>query len=54
MMLSEFDIENVHRKTIKGQAIADQLVDSPKFLNESIFIVAYSKPCKLYFDGSYM
>ena len=29
MVLSEFDIEYIERKVIKGQAIVDQLVDFP-------------------------
>ncbi|GLJ16330.1 hypothetical protein SUGI_0276010 [Cryptomeria japonica] len=62
MILSEFDIEYVDRKAIKGQAIADQLVDAPmiddvplssKFPNESILTMSHAKPWQLYFDGSY-
>lgn len=62
MILSEFDIEYVDIKAIKGQAIADQLADAPmiddvplisEFLDESILIVSHAKPWQLYFDGSY-
>ncbi|GLJ17612.1 hypothetical protein SUGI_0306660 [Cryptomeria japonica] len=62
MLLSEFDIEYVDRKAIKGQAIIDQLVDAPmiddvpltsKFPDEAILTVSHAKPWQLYFDGSY-
>lgn len=62
MILSEFDIEYVDRKAIKGQAIADQLEDAPmiddvplqsEFPNESILTISPAKPWQLYFDGSY-
>lgn len=29
MILSEFDIEYIYKKAIKGQIIADQLVEAP-------------------------
>lgn len=62
MILSEFDIEYVDRKAIKGQAIVDQLEDalmiddvplSSEFPDESILTMSHSKPWQLYFDGSY-
>ncbi|GLJ18026.1 hypothetical protein SUGI_0318100 [Cryptomeria japonica] len=62
MILSEFNIEYVDRKAIKGQALADQLADAPmiddvplssKFLDESILTMSHAKPWQLYFDGSY-
>ena len=40
MLLSEFDIEFMTRKAIKGQTIADYLVDQPlndQELSESLF-----------------
>lgn len=43
MILSEFDIEYVDRKAIKGQIIE----------NESVFTLTTSTIWKLYFDGSY-
>lgn len=62
MILSEFDIEYVDRKAIKGQAIADQLADAPmiddvplqlEFPDESILTISSAKSWQLYFDGSY-
>lgn len=62
MILSEFDIEYVERKSIKGQAIVDQLVDSPvtddhplvtQLPDESIFNMESSNLWTLYFDGSF-
>lgn len=53
MILNEFDIEYVDIKSIKGQAIANQLADAPMindtpmtsdFLDESILIVTHTKP----------
>jgi len=61
MILSEFDIEYIDRRAIKGQVIADQLADAPlidnnplsfEFPNESIFNIT-TTAWKLYFDGSY-
>jgi len=61
MLLSEFDIEYVDRKAIKGQVLADQLADAPltddsplsfEFPDESIFHVN-TATWKMYFDGSY-
>lgn len=61
MLLSELDIEYVDR-TIKGQAITDQLADASmiddapltsEFLDESILMVSHTKPSQLYFDSSY-
>lgn len=53
MILNEFDIKYFDRKSIKGQAIADQLANAPmiddtlivsEFLEEYIFMVTNSKP----------
>jgi len=61
MLLSEYDIEYVDKKAIKGQIIADQLADVPlqdtssmqfEFPDEFLFTLSTS-PWKLYFDGSY-
>lgn len=61
MILSEFDIEYIDRKSIKGQVIADQLAepllqdDRPfqiEFPDVDILIVT-TKTWQLYFDGSY-
>lgn len=61
MLLSEFDIQYVDRKDIKGQAIADNLADAPmvdayplvmEFLDEHIFMIEDQPSWKLYFDGS--
>ena len=50
MILSEFDIEYIERKAIKGQAIADQLAEAPitdhepvniEFLDESIILLTH-------------
>ena len=62
MILSEFDIEYVDRKAIKGQVIADQLAEAPiqddhpmliDFPDEAIFHVDIANEWKLYFDGSH-
>lgn len=61
MILSEFDIEYVDQKSIKGQVIADQLGDAPlqnnmplhiEFPDADILIVS-TNFWELYFDGSY-
>ena len=61
MILSEFDIKYVERKAIKGQAIADQLVESPlidhqplhiEFLDESILLLT-QRSWTMFFDGSF-
>lgn len=61
MILSEFDIEYVDRKDIKGQVIVDQLVETPlqddhplhiEFPDVDILTVT-TKTWQLYFDGSY-
>lgn len=60
MLLSEFDIEYVDRKAIKGQVIVDQLADAPLMDDQPIHrefpdahILALSmQTWKLYFDGS--
>lgn len=63
MLLSKFDIEYVDRKAIKGQVIADQLVDAPLvdayplvtiFPDEEVFAVTEAPTWILYFDGSYI
>ena len=52
MILSEFNIEYIDKKTIKGRAIANQLVDAPiiddtpiisEFPYESILIVEHQR-----------
>ena len=62
MLLSEFCIQYVNRKAIKGQAIADHLADAPlinayplvmEFPNEHIYLIEEQPSYKLYFDGSY-
>lgn len=61
MVLSEFDIEYVDWKSIKGQVIANQLAESPlqddhlievEFIDSEIVNVE-AKTWQLYFDGSY-
>ena len=60
MVLSQFDIEYVDRKAIKGQVIADQLADALLIDDQPIHtefpdahILALStQTWKLYFDGS--
>lgn len=61
MILSEFDIEYVDRKAIKGQVITDQLAEAPlqhdkplhiEFPDADILTVS-TKFWELYFDGSY-
>jgi ribonuclease HI len=63
VLLSEFDILFVARKAIKGQAIADYLVDYPskqlelmnlEFPDEDVMTVEEGDHCrwKLYFDGA--
>ena len=61
MVLSEFDIEYIDRKSIKGQVIADQLADAPLFDSYPIHaefpnsetMTLIIQNWKLYFDGSY-
>lgn len=62
MILTKYDIEYVEQKSIKGQVIADQLVEAPtysenplvsKFPNESIFNLNVVDHWKVYFDRSY-
>lgn len=62
MLLSEFDIEYMDQKFIKGQVIADQLADAPlvdayplvtKFLDEEVFTIAEEPTWILYINGSY-
>lgn len=62
MILSEYEIEYVDHKMIKGHVIADQLTDAPlkvdhplvsEFPNESILVINTPTTWKLYFDGSY-
>ena len=62
MVLSEFDIEYIERKAIKGQAIADQLADFPvkdsmpiqvEFPDEHILHIT-AHTWKMFFDGSNM
>ena len=62
MILSEFDIQYVERKAIKGQSIVDQLAKFPMtddaplqidFPNASIMYVT-KHTWKMFFDGSHM
>ena len=62
MLLSEFNIEYVERKAIKGQVIADQLAEAPlyaenplvsEFPDESVFLINETPQWTLYFDGSH-
>lgn len=59
MILSEFDIEYVDKKEIKGQVIVDQLVEASMkddhpmlldFLDEAIFNMDIANEFKFYFD----
>lgn len=61
MILREFDIKYVDKKTIKGQVIEGQLAEAPlqddhplniEFLDVDIFAVT-EQTWQLYFDGSY-
>ena len=62
MILSEFDIDYVDKKEIKGKVIMDQLAEAPigddhpmliHFPNEAIFNIDIANKWKLYFDGSH-
>ena len=62
MLLSEFYIQYIDRKAIKGQAIADHLADAPlvaehpliiEFPDEHLCLIEEQPSWKLYFDGSY-
>ena len=62
MLLSEFDIQYIDQKAIKGQVIVDHLADAPlvadhtlimEFLDEHLCLIEDKSPWKLYFDGSY-
>lgn len=62
MILSQYDIEYVKQKSIKGHVIVDHLVEAPmysenplisKFPDESIFNLSIVDHWKLYFDGAY-
>ena len=62
LILSEFDIVYKDHKAIKGQVIADQLVEAPlqgdhpivvDFSDDTIMTIACSTPWKLFFDGSF-
>ena len=62
MLLSEFNIQYVDRKAIKGRAIQDHLIDAPlinayplviEFFDEHIYMIKEKPSWKLYFDGSY-
>ncbi len=62
MLLSEFDIQYVNQKAIKGQAIADHLVDAPlvadhplimEFPDEHLCLIKNQPVWNLSFDGSY-
>ena len=61
MVLSEFDIQYVEHKAIKGQVIADQLANAPmqsslplniNLLDESILTLTH-KTWVMFFDGSF-
>ena len=62
MLLSEFDIQYVNRKEIKGQEIVDCLANAPlviayplfmESLDEYICVIEEQPRWNLYFDGSY-
>ena len=62
MILSEFDIEYIERKEIKGKDIRDQLVDFPlqddapiqvDFPDEHLMYMT-ERTWKMFFDGSFM
>lgn len=62
MLLSEFDIQHVDCKSIKGQVIIDRLVEAPltdaqplitEFLDEHLCNITKPPSWKLYFDGSF-
>ena len=59
MILSEFDIQYVERKAIKGKEIADQLVEAPMqsllllnidFLDESVLMLT-PQTWAMFFDN---
>lgn len=62
MLLSEFDIQYIDRKAIKGQDIADHLESAPlvvdhpltmEFLDEHLYLIKEQPSWQLYFYGSY-
>eukprot|EP01018_Ginkgo_biloba_P014822 Gb_24838 [translate_table: standard] len=62
MFLSEFDIEYINKKAIKGQVLTDHLTEAALlenqplnigFLDESILSLNALNEWKLYFDGSF-
>ncbi|KAG9444536.1 hypothetical protein H6P81_015876 [Aristolochia fimbriata] len=61
LLLSEFDINFVPQRAIKGQALANFLADHPvpaewelteEFPDEEIFLVEVLPPWEMYFDGA--
>ncbi|KAH9328172.1 hypothetical protein KI387_000280, partial [Taxus chinensis] len=61
VLLSEFDVEFVPQKAIKGQALADQLTEAPlpgteplqfSFPDEDILHIDIAPAWTLFFDGS--
>ncbi|KAG9442397.1 hypothetical protein H6P81_018251 [Aristolochia fimbriata] len=61
LLLSEFEINFVPQRAIKGQALANFLADHPvpaewelteEFPNEEIFLVEVLPPWEMYFDGA--
>ncbi|KAG9447195.1 hypothetical protein H6P81_013323 [Aristolochia fimbriata] len=61
LLLSEFEINFVPQRAIKGQALENFLVDHPvpvewelmeEFPDENIFLVEILPPWKMYFDGA--
>ncbi|KAG9458280.1 hypothetical protein H6P81_002788 [Aristolochia fimbriata] len=61
LLLSEFEINYVPQRAIKGQALANFLVDHPvpaewelteEFPDEEIFLVEVLPPWEMYFDGA--
>lgn len=61
MFLSEFDIQHVNRKAIKGQDVIDHLVDAPlvtnhplimEFLDEHLCMIEEQPSWKIYVDRS--
>ena len=61
MIFSEFDIQYVEQKEIKGQAIVDQLVEFPMIDNapmpidfpDSSVMYVIERTWKMFFDGSH-
>lgn len=62
MILSEFDIEYIERKSIKGQAIVDQLAEAPLTDHQPLHITLSDDSILhlthqtwiMFFDGSFI